>query len=105
MSGSQGPGGFNGDHFEPPPAGATRAVQQDGSEEAAAATFSSPETGSGGTEEVVAPEARGMSLGDDRLLSIKQAIEEQLLHRAQTAGVLAEDVHEGAGNIVGVAIG
>ena len=91
--------------FSPPPAEVVRPpVEQDGHEEVAAESFSEPETGAA-EEAVATPEARGVSGEDSRLLSIKQEIETQLMKRAQSAGVLAMDVDEEAGNIVGVAIG
>lgn len=89
--------------FSPPPAEAIRPpVEQDGHEEVATESFSEPESGTA-EEAVAAPEARGASGEDSRLLSIKQEIETQLMKRAQSAGVLAVD--EEADNIVGVAIG
>lgn len=89
--------------FSPPPAEAIRPpVEQDGHEEVATESFSEPESGAA-EEAVAAPEARGASGEDSRLLSIKQEIETQLMKRAQSAGVLAVD--EEADNIVGVAIG
>ena len=93
------------DTFSPPPAEVVRPpAVQGGHEEVATEGFSDPETGAA-EEAVATPEARGVSGEDNRLLSIKQEIETQLMKRAQPAGVLAMDAYEEADNVVGVAIG
>ena len=105
MANGQNPSDEQNGNFDEPPAGAVRPpVQESAHEEAATENFSAPEAGV--AEEAVAnPEARSQAGESDRLLAVKQAIEAQLMQRAQSAGVLAVDAHEGAGNIVGVAIG
>jgi hypothetical protein len=101
MANAQNP--TDGSYDAPPPGAVRRPEPIDGQEEAAQ-SFDAPEAGAA-EEAVATPEIRGFAGVDDRLLSVKQAIEEQLMQRAQTAGVLAMDAHEGAGNIVGVALG
>jgi hypothetical protein len=69
--------------FEAPPPGAVRRPEPIADQEGAAQSSTAPETG--GAEEVVAtPEARDLVGVDDRLLSVKQVIETQLMQRAQT---------------------
>jgi hypothetical protein len=103
MTNSQNPTEGNNSKFDDPPAGAVRPPVLE-AEEAASEMFSTPDPGAA-EEAVATPESRGLAGVDDRLLSIKQSIETQLAQRAQSTGVLAMDAHEGAGNIVGVAIG
>jgi len=101
MANSPNPTDVNNGGFDDPPASA---VRQPTIDEEEAETFSAPDSGAA-EDAVAAPEYRGFAGEDDRLISIKQAIETQLMQRAQTSGVFAMDAHEGAGNIVGVAIG
>jgi hypothetical protein len=90
--------------FEPPPPSAVRQPEPLDGQEDAVQSFTPPETGAA-EEAAATPEARGLVGVDDRLLSVKQAIETQLMQRAQMGGVRAMDAHEGAGNVIGVAIG
>jgi hypothetical protein len=93
----------NNQGFEEPPPGAVRPpIEEAVREEAATQSFAAPEIGA--REDAVAPETRGLAV-DDRLLSIKGEIEAQLIQRAARGGVQTESIYEGAGNIVGVAVG
>lgn len=93
----------SGDFVAPPPGAVRRPDLADGQEEAAQ-SFIAPEIGAA-EETAATPEARSLMGEDSRLLAVKQEIEAQLMQRAKMSGVLAMDAHEGAGNVVGVAIG
>ncbi len=95
--------------FQEPPAQQVRQVVDEGiDEEAAAESFSEPNTDDGFSEEAAAAESQASFLGiDENLLQIKREIENHLLQSAgqQMAATHAEDAHQGTGNIVGVGVG
>jgi hypothetical protein len=95
--------------FEEPPTQQSARESDDAyGEDAGQQSFSEPNAVEGFREEAAAPESQGSILGvDENLLQIKREIENQLLQTVsqQRAGVLAEDAHEGAGNIVGIGLG
>jgi hypothetical protein len=89
--------------FEEPPASKVRPPTPD-TDNAALSSFEPPREGLF-EQAAVDVEARGITGFDARLLSIKRAIEEQLAGNVARGAVQAEGAHEGARNIVDVALG